>query len=57
MAINGTNTMKRLNKSTPKRKQVPSMSSESDSRPVVEQDSNRTYHKLSDSFHQEERGG
>lgn len=43
MAINGTSTMKCLNKSTPKRKQVPSASSESDSRHVIKRNSKRTY--------------
>ena len=48
-----TNTTKCLNKSTPKRNQAPSASSESDSRPAIKKNSKRTYHELSDSAIQE----
>ena len=54
MANNSINIMKGLNKSTPKRKQAPSTSLESDSSPAIKQNSKRTYHELSDSFQEEE---
>lgn len=45
-----------LSKSTPKRKQAPSTSSESDSSPVIKHDTKRSYHDLSGPL-QEEDGG
>ena len=53
MANNSINIMKGLNK-TPKRKQAPSTSLESDSSPAIKQNSKKTYHALSDSFQEEE---
>ena len=55
MASNSTNTTKCLNKSTPKRNQAPSASSENNSSPAIkkkktkQKNSKRTYHELSHS--------